>query len=80
MHTGAARACQATPHPMCCRRRRLPPGGLGALLGAPRYAVEGGLAIADFTIANVPARVQKLGDLWKPLLVAKGRFKLEKML
>jgi bifunctional non-homologous end joining protein LigD len=42
--------------------------------------VERGLAIEDFTIANVPARVRRLGDLWKPLLVAKGRFKLEKML
>ena len=42
--------------------------------------VEGGVEIADFTIANVPARVRELGDLWKPLLAAKGRFKLETML
>src|SRR6266850_695084 len=26
--------------------------------------------------ANVPARVRKLGDLWKPLLAARGRFNL----
>ena len=25
---------------------------------------------------NVPARVDKLGDLWKPLLAARGRFDL----
>ncbi|MDB4876592.1 MAG: hypothetical protein JWM41_3038 [Gemmatimonadetes bacterium] len=42
--------------------------------------VEKGFAIADFRIDNVPARVAKLGDLWKPLLAAKGRFKLEKLL
>jgi hypothetical protein len=29
---------------------------------------------------NVPARVAKLGDLWKPLVAAKGRFKLEKVM
>jgi bifunctional non-homologous end joining protein LigD len=42
--------------------------------------VERGVAITDFRIDNVPARLQKLGDLWKPLLVARGRFKLEKVL
>jgi bifunctional non-homologous end joining protein LigD len=42
--------------------------------------VERGLAIADFRIDNVPARVRKLGDLWKPLLAARGRFRLEKIL
>ena len=42
--------------------------------------VERGLAIEDFRIDNVPARVRELGDLWKPLLVARGRFKLEKIL
>ena len=25
---------------------------------------------------NVPARVAKVGDLWKPLLQARGRFDL----
>lgn len=42
--------------------------------------VESGVEISDFTIANVPARVREIGDLWKPLLAAKGRFKLETML
>ena len=40
--------------------------------------VEKGLRIEDFTIMNVPARVAKLGDLWKPLLQARGRFDLGK--
>src|ERR1051325_4113070 len=39
--------------------------------------LERGIAIDDFRIDNVPARVRKLGDLWKPLNEAKGRFKLE---
>ena len=42
--------------------------------------VEDGVEIGDFTIANVPARVRKLGDLWKPLLTSRGRFRLEALL
>jgi len=42
--------------------------------------IEQGIRIEDFTVANVPARVGKLGDLWKPLLAAKGRFDLRKYL
>ena len=42
--------------------------------------IEGGVEIDDFRIDNVPARVQKLGDLWKPLLAARGRFELETLL
>jgi len=38
--------------------------------------VEGGVRIEDFTIKNVPARLKKLGDLWKPLLVTRRRFDL----
>ena len=38
--------------------------------------IDKGVRIEDFTIANVPARIAKLGDLWKPLLSARGRFKL----
>jgi bifunctional non-homologous end joining protein LigD len=38
--------------------------------------VEHGIRIEDFTVRNVPARVAKLGDLWKPLLAARGRFNL----
>ena len=39
--------------------------------------LERGVSIDDFTMHNVPARVKKLGDLWKPLLAKRGRFKLE---
>jgi bifunctional non-homologous end joining protein LigD len=42
--------------------------------------VEAGVAIADFRIDNVPARLKKVGDLWKPLLATRGRFKLERVL
>jgi bifunctional non-homologous end joining protein LigD len=35
-----------------------------------------GVRIEDFTVMNVPARVAKLGDLWKSLLGARGRFDL----
>jgi len=38
--------------------------------------VERGIRVEDFTVKNVPARVRKLGDLWKPLLRARGRFDL----
>ena len=39
--------------------------------------LERGLKMEDFRIENVPARVKRLGDLWAPLLAAKGRFRLE---
>lgn len=32
-----------------------------------------GVSIEDFRIDNVRARIAKLGDLWKPLLAARGR-------
>ena len=38
--------------------------------------IERGIRIEDFTVRNVPSRVAKLGDLWKPLLAQKGRVKL----
>jgi bifunctional non-homologous end joining protein LigD len=40
--------------------------------------IEKGIRIEDFTMKNVPARVRKIGDLWKPLLAARGRFNLGK--
>jgi bifunctional non-homologous end joining protein LigD len=40
--------------------------------------VERGIHIEDFTTRNVPARVAKRGDLWKPMLSARGRFNLAK--
>lgn len=39
--------------------------------------LERGVSIDDFRMDNVPARVRRLGDLWKPLLGKRGRFKLE---
>jgi bifunctional non-homologous end joining protein LigD len=42
--------------------------------------IEEGIAIEDFTVRNVPARVRESGDLWAPLLLPKGRFRLEKYL
>jgi bifunctional non-homologous end joining protein LigD len=39
--------------------------------------LERGISIDDFRIDNVPARVRKIGDLWKPLNETKGRFRLE---
>ncbi len=41
--------------------------------------VQKGFRIEDFTVRNVPGRVAKLGDLWKPLLGKSGRFKLGQM-
>jgi bifunctional non-homologous end joining protein LigD len=38
--------------------------------------VERGVRIQDFTMKNVPARIAKVGDLWKPLLLSRGRFDL----
>ncbi|HET9796187.1 MAG TPA: non-homologous end-joining DNA ligase [Thermoanaerobaculia bacterium] len=42
--------------------------------------VERGIAIEDFRIDNVVARVRGTGDLWAPLLAKKGRFRLEEYL
>ena len=42
--------------------------------------VENGLERSAFDMNNVPDRVQKLGDLWAPLLAARGRVRLEKLL
>jgi bifunctional non-homologous end joining protein LigD len=42
--------------------------------------LDKGVSIEDFRIDNVPARVAKKGDLWKPLLESEGRFRLEKYL
>ena len=38
--------------------------------------IERGVRIEDFTVRNVPARVARLGDLWKPLVEKKRRFDL----
>ncbi|HKC24088.1 MAG TPA: non-homologous end-joining DNA ligase [Thermoanaerobaculia bacterium] len=38
--------------------------------------LQRGVALDDFRLDNVPARVEVLGDLWEPLLAKKGRFDL----
>ena len=38
--------------------------------------VEKGVRIEDFTLRNVPERVEAIGDVWKPLLSKRGRFDL----
>jgi bifunctional non-homologous end joining protein LigD len=40
--------------------------------------VERGIRIEDFTVANVPARLKSIGDLWRPLLSKNGRVDLKK--
>jgi bifunctional non-homologous end joining protein LigD len=42
--------------------------------------VTRGVAIDDFRLDNVPARVARRGDLWAPLLSPRGRFRLERFL
>ena len=39
--------------------------------------VQRGIRIENFTVKNVPKRVARLGDLWKPLLSNRGRFDLK---
>jgi bifunctional non-homologous end joining protein LigD len=41
--------------------------------------IQKGIAIEDFTIRNIPARVGRLGDLWKGLLQARGRVDLTRL-
>jgi bifunctional non-homologous end joining protein LigD len=38
--------------------------------------LDKGIRIEDFTMTDVPARVAKIGDLWKPLLQKRGRVDL----
>jgi len=42
--------------------------------------IEQGIEIDDFHMGNVPQRARQLGDLFRPLLLAKGRVRLEKFL
>jgi bifunctional non-homologous end joining protein LigD len=41
--------------------------------------VARGIRVEDFEIANVPARVARLGDLWAPLLADRNRFDVAKL-
>lgn len=38
--------------------------------------LEAGSEPGDFTMLNVPERVARVGDLWKPLLASRGRYRL----
>jgi bifunctional non-homologous end joining protein LigD len=42
--------------------------------------IEDGVALDDFNIFNVPARVAEMGDLWAPVVDPENRFDLEKYL
>jgi bifunctional non-homologous end joining protein LigD len=42
--------------------------------------IERGISIEDFRIDNVPDRVRRLGDLWRPLNERRGRFDLHTVL
>ena len=42
--------------------------------------IERGVEIDDFRIDNVRRRIQKLGDLWAPLLSKQKRFDLRRYL
>jgi bifunctional non-homologous end joining protein LigD len=42
--------------------------------------IEKGLQIEDFRLDNVRERIAKFGDLWKPLLLARGRMNLRRYL
>ncbi len=41
--------------------------------------VEGGCRPEDFTLLDVPERIERLGDLWAPLLCKTGRFDLARL-
>ena len=42
--------------------------------------IEKGIRMDDFTMLNMPKRLAKVGDLWKPLLAARGRADLKHFL
>jgi bifunctional non-homologous end joining protein LigD len=39
--------------------------------------VERGCESADFTMLDVPQRIERIGDLWSPLLKKRARFDLQ---
>jgi len=41
--------------------------------------LDGGVSLDSFRIDTVPQRLEKMGDLWKPLLEARGRFALDRL-
>lgn len=55
---------------------------LGATVSMPVSweEIEDGVEIESFTMDNVPALLEKRGDLWKPLLAKTKRFDLSKLI
>jgi bifunctional non-homologous end joining protein LigD len=51
----------------------------GASMPVTWEEVEEGVRVEDFRIDNAPARLQDVGDLWKPVIAGKKRFDLGKM-
>ena len=47
---------------------------------AAREEIEGGIKIEDFRMDNMLKRVETVGDLFKPVLQAKTRIKLDRYL
>ena len=41
--------------------------------------LERGIRIEDFPMTKLPRRIARVGDLWKPLLAKRGRFRLERL-
>jgi bifunctional non-homologous end joining protein LigD len=41
--------------------------------------IEQGTEIEDYRLQAMPARIEQVGDLWKPLLAKRGRFRLERL-
>ena len=42
--------------------------------------IDRGIEIEEFRLDNMPARVARIGDLWKPVLAGRGRIRLERVL
>ena len=42
--------------------------------------IERGVAVDDFRLDNLPARLARVGDPWAPLLASGGRFKLGRLM
>ena len=67
-------------------KSKLPTWSVSALISAGVSTpvtwaeVEHGFGPEEFTLRNVPGRIGRRGDLWKPLLSARGGFPLEEVL
>ena len=78
----AAGAAPADSDPTAALARRRTVEGLDAELArlrAEEDTLRQNIATYEQRLENVPARVRRLGDLWKPLLSSRGRFRLEEV-